>query len=249
MIVIGARQGWRVADELAAAEIPVVISPLENLPRTFDALGATLENAAKLSEAGVTVAFYNENVSVTHDLKSLRHVAGVAVANGMAYDAALEALTAAPAEIWGLGEGVGALDVGAPANLVVWSGDPFEFTTHAEHVFIDGRSVSLQTRQTLLRDRYTDLERGELPFAYRGAASDDIVADDVDGDTAPEEAPPAPAASDGAPPAPEPAPTVVPEETPDVDAAPAADEDAQAPVVEPVVEESAAPPDEEAAPA
>ena len=89
-----------------------------------------------------------------------------AVAYGMPWDAALRALTVAPAELWGIGERYGSLEPGRVADLVVWSGDPFELLTSAEHVFIDGREVPAETRQRELLERYRSLDE-PLPPAYR----------------------------------------------------------------------------------
>jgi imidazolonepropionase-like amidohydrolase len=151
-----------VADELATAGVPVLLDPLTNLPSNFDRLGARLDNAALLHEAGVTVAFSGAG---THNARKQRQAAGNAVANGLPWDAALAALTAAPADIFGLGDGAGRIEPGSPADLVIWSGDPLEVTTWADQVIIGGVSVDMVSRQTLLRGRY--LEAGTaLPRAY-----------------------------------------------------------------------------------
>jgi imidazolonepropionase-like amidohydrolase len=150
LILMGAVEGWRVADQLAARKVPVVIKPLTNIP-SFDALGATLENAARLATAGVSVVLSSFD---THNARNLRQEAGNAIANGLDRDAALRAVTLEPARVWGVADRLGSLDVGKDADVVVWSGDPFELTTRAEHVFIDGREVSSDTRQKQLFERY-----------------------------------------------------------------------------------------------
>lgn len=152
-IVIGGAQAWRVAGSLAQAGVPVILDPLVDLPDSFDALGATLENAARLHAAGVRIAFTNLNDG-THNARKVRQSAGVAVANGLPWDEALAALTANPAEIFGLGADYGRIAPGYVADLVLWSGDPLEVTTVAEQVWIDGRAQSMRSRQTELRDRY-----------------------------------------------------------------------------------------------
>jgi imidazolonepropionase-like amidohydrolase len=139
-----------VADQLAARKVPVVVKPLTNIP-SFDALGATLENAARLSKAGATVVLSSFD---THNARNLRQEAGNAIANGLDRDAALRAVTLEPARVWGVADRIGSLDVGKDADVVVWSGDPFELTTRAEHVFIAGREVSNDTRQKQLFERY-----------------------------------------------------------------------------------------------
>ncbi|GMU66659.1 MAG: amidohydrolase [Acidobacteriota bacterium] len=162
LIVVGGAEAWMVARELAAARIPVILNPMSNLP-DFESLGATLENAARLEAAGVTVAFASFDA---HNARDLRHAAGSAVAYGMPWDAALAAVTAVPARIWGIADRYGTLEPGKAADLVVWSGDPFELSTTAEHVFLDGREVGADSRQRQLLERYRRLD-GELPPAYR----------------------------------------------------------------------------------
>jgi N-acyl-D-aspartate/D-glutamate deacylase len=157
-VVLGGAQAWQVAAMLAEARVPVVLDPLVDLPDSFDQLGATLENAARLHRAGVRIAFTNLNDS-THNARKVRQAAGVAVANGLPWDAALAALTANPAEIFGLGAEYGRIAPGFVADLVLWSGDPLEVTTVAEQVWIDGRPQSMRSRQTELRDRYRPDER------------------------------------------------------------------------------------------
>jgi imidazolonepropionase-like amidohydrolase len=151
--VAGAQEGWEVAGELAAAGVPVLVEPLDNIP-SYDALGVRYENAALLARAGVTVALMETD---THNARNLRQQAGNAVAYGLPWEAALRAVTLAPAEIFGVAERYGSLDPGKVANVVVWSGDPFEFTTAVEHVLIRGAEVPLRSRQTELFERYRTL--------------------------------------------------------------------------------------------
>lgn len=152
-VIVGGAQAWQVAGQLAQAKVPVILDPLVDLPDSFDQIGATLENAARLHEAGVRIAFTNLNDG-THNARKVRQSAGVAVANGLPWDAALAALTANPAEIFGIGAEYGRIAPGYVADLVLWSGDPLEVTTVAEQVWIDGRAQSMRSRQTELRDRY-----------------------------------------------------------------------------------------------
>ena len=155
LVLVGASEGWMVADQLARAKVPVVLKPLTDIP-TFDSLGATLENAARLSRAGVVVALASFD---TQNSRNLRQEAGNAIANGMARDAALEAVTLAPARLWGVADRVGSIETGKDADLVIWSGDPFELTGGAERVFIKGVEVSRDTRQRALLAKYRTLPR------------------------------------------------------------------------------------------
>jgi imidazolonepropionase-like amidohydrolase len=161
LIVSGAAEGWIVARELAAAKTPVIINPMVNIPE-MATLGITLENAARLNTAGVNVVFASFE---SHNSRNLKQLAGNAVSYGMPFDAALRAITINPARLWGIGDHYGTLEVGKDADVVVWSGDPFELTTAVEHVFINGREVSQETRQRALFNRYRRLG-GALPEAY-----------------------------------------------------------------------------------
>ena len=153
LILAGAQEGWMIAPELAAAGVPLLVQPLDNIP-SYDALGVRYENAAVLAKAGVKVALLETD---THNARDLRQQAGNAVSYGMAWDQALRAVTLSPAEIFGVGDRYGSLDAGKVANVVVWSGDPFEFTSAVEHVFIRGREIPLRSRQTELFERYKTL--------------------------------------------------------------------------------------------
>jgi imidazolonepropionase-like amidohydrolase len=156
LVLTGCEEGWLVARELAAAHVPVIVSALPDLPRAFEALGARLDNAALLAAAGVQLAI-SPREDDSHASRTLRLEAGNAVANGLPWEAALAAITRVPAEIFDAATTVGTLAAGRSADLVVWSGDPFEPLTRPRHVFIRGREIPLRSRQTELRDRYRDL--------------------------------------------------------------------------------------------
>lgn len=150
LILMGAGEGWMIADQLAARKVPVVVKPLTNIP-TFDALGVSLETAARLSKAGVPLVLSSFD---THNARNIRQEAGNAIAYGLDRDAALRAVTLEPARVWGVADQVGSLEVGKDADLVVWSGDPFELTTTVERVFIKGVEIPKDTRQRQLLERY-----------------------------------------------------------------------------------------------
>jgi imidazolonepropionase-like amidohydrolase len=163
LVISGGTEAWLVAGRIAAGGVPVIIDPIENLPRRFEMLGATLENAARLHAAGVTVAF---STFESHNARNMRQAAGNAVAHGMPWEAALAAMTINPAMMFGQQAYSGSLEAGKDADLVIWNGDPLEHATSAERVFIRGRDIPMVSRHTLLRDRYRDLG-GPLPPQYR----------------------------------------------------------------------------------
>jgi len=161
-VVSGGTEAWMVADQLAEAGVPVLINALSNLPENLDQLGARLDNAALLNEAGVTISFFGAG---THQSRKLRQMAGNAVANGLPYEAGLAAMTVSPAVIFALGDDYGSIEQNSIADLVIWSGDPLEVTAAADQVIIAGKMVEMVSRQTLLRDRYLPADP-EMPRAY-----------------------------------------------------------------------------------
>ena len=153
LILADVAEAWEIADEIARAGVPVLVQPLDNIP-SYDALGIRYENAALLAKARVKVVLMETD---THNARNLRQQAGNAVSYGMSWDQALRAVTLSPAEVFGVADRYGSIEPGKVANVVVWSGDPFEFTTGVEHVLIRGREIALKSRQTELLERYKKL--------------------------------------------------------------------------------------------
>jgi imidazolonepropionase-like amidohydrolase len=169
VILKGALEAWRVADALAAANIPVILDPTINLPLYFDHVGVRADNATLLDRAGVRIALHASfSIYTTYNAAfALREVAGVAVANGLDHHAALAALTTNPAAVWGVNDRYGTIAPGRDADLLIWDGDPFEPLTTLVGVILQGQDVSMHTRQTALRDRYKPgTSTSPLPPAY-----------------------------------------------------------------------------------
>lgn len=163
-VIAGGAEAWMVADRLASSGVGVLLDPLTNLPYDFDQVGARLDNAALLNRAGVSIGFIN-STDPTHNARSLRYAAGVAVAHGLPWDAALAALTVNPARLFGVDHFTGTIEEHQRADVVIWSGDPLEATTAADLVIIDGKRDPMVSRQTLLRDRYLPASP-DRPRAY-----------------------------------------------------------------------------------
>ena len=163
--LVGASEGWKVADEIAAAGVPVFVDTLANLPADFDQIGATLENAARMDQAGVEVGFAMSGDG-SHYARKLRQLAGNAVSYGMPWEAALAGLTRVPAQAFGVGNEVGGIAVGRRADLALWSGDPLDVAHTATQVWMGGRATPMKSRQTELRDRYLHRAESVLPPAY-----------------------------------------------------------------------------------
>lgn len=149
----GGAEAWRVTTALAAARVPVILDPLDNLPDSFDKVGATLTNAARLRAAGVTVAISINDTDVD-DAGKTRQAAGNAVAHGMPKWDAIAAVTRVPAEIFGIADRFGSIERGRTADLVLWSGDPLEVSSLPDLVVTGGRVQTLESRHTALRDRH-----------------------------------------------------------------------------------------------
>lgn len=162
--IFGGAEAWMVAREIAAAKVPVFTGAMNNIPGDFNSLGQRQENAAMLRAAGVTVVLIGNGPGdpASFNVRNIRQEAGNAVAYGLSWDDALRAITLTPAEVLGVAGEVGALAAGRDANVVVWSGDPFEFGSVAEQVFVRGRTFTTKSRQQMLTERYMT-----LPPAYR----------------------------------------------------------------------------------
>ncbi len=163
LILEGAEEGWMVAADLARAGVPVLIDTEAALPDQFETLGSRLDNAARLQAAGVLVAI--EGSRDFNNLRQERFNAGTAVANGLPYGAALAAITANPARIWGQGDRVGSLEPGKDADVVIWNGDPLETSSYPVEVFIAGQDQPMTSRALELRDRYLNPDK-TYPPAY-----------------------------------------------------------------------------------
>lgn len=169
LVLVGATEGWMVADDIAAAQVPVIIDPHDNLPEGFEDIGATMYNAVRLSKAGVKVA-----ISDLHDddfnTRLIPQHAGNTLATGMEWQDAFESITSVPAEIFGLDDKFGALAPGMAADVVMWNGDPLELLSSPDSVWIGGKPQSMESRQTRLRDRYLGVKKettGKYGYSYR----------------------------------------------------------------------------------
>ena len=153
LILSQASEAWRVGDQIARAQVPVILDPIVNLPSRYETLGARLDNVAILHQTGVNLLFTGKGGAGAHNPYLVRQSAGNAVANGLPKLAAIAAMTSNPAKVFGL-KGAGTINTGQLANLVLWSGDPLEMTSEPDLVLINGENMPLTSRSTRLRDRY-----------------------------------------------------------------------------------------------
>jgi imidazolonepropionase-like amidohydrolase len=172
-VFVGVTEGWRVAPHLAQAGIPVIASALNDLPASFEMLGATQSNIGRMKDAGVRVAIGMINDRDSHQLRYTTQYAGNLVsletvpnATGLSWDEAFAAISSVPADIMGVGDRYGSLRPGRAGDVVVWDGDPLELSSAPTTVIIDGVEQPLANRQARLRDRYARPTEGDLPKAY-----------------------------------------------------------------------------------
>jgi imidazolonepropionase-like amidohydrolase len=170
LVLVGVTEGWLVAGEIAAARVPVIANGLNDLPESFEQLGATQSNIGRMMRAGVKVAI---NAATLQNPRRLQQVAGNLVAlnkvpgaAGLSWGQAFAAISAVPAEISGMGGKAGVLKAGALGDVVIWSEDPLEAGAVPTQVFIGGIRQDLTTHQSRLRDRYKTLDESQRPEAY-----------------------------------------------------------------------------------
>ncbi len=161
LVLSGAQDAVVVKEHIAKANIPVIISAMDNLPGSFDSLHANLNNAGLLEKAGVKVLL-TVGGDASHNIYQLRFDAGNAVSYGMSQQGALKAVTSNVADVFGIN--AGSIEVGKAADVVMWTNDPFEISSNVSRMFINGTEVSTQSRQDKLRDRYTT--DSNMPRAY-----------------------------------------------------------------------------------
>ena len=161
LVLSGAQDAVVVKKQLADAQVPVIVSAMDNLPGSFDSLHASLTNAGELEKAGVKVLLAVGG-DASHNIYQLRFDAGNAISYGMSQQGALKAVTSNIADVFAID--AGRVEIGKVADVVIWSNDPFELNSHVTNMFINGEEVSTESRQDKLRERYTS--ESEMPRAY-----------------------------------------------------------------------------------
>ena len=161
LIIKGAQDASLVASKIAESNTPLIINPINNIPGSFDELASNIQMASRLEREGIDLMF---NTPRSHNFHLVRQGAGVAVANGMSYEAAISAITSTPAKVFNI-EQRGEIKSGYFADIVIWDADPLEPSSMPEYVFINGKSIDLTSRSSRLRDRY--ISQPEKPNTYR----------------------------------------------------------------------------------
>ncbi len=170
LILAGAGEGWMVAQEIAAARVPVMASAIADLPASFEQLAATESNVGRLQRAGVTVGVLFDGSGGEHVLTqfagNLVAIGKIPGAAGLDWGQAFAAITSKPAQVMGVDDQIGSLRTGRRADVVLWDGDPLELSSLPLAVWIDGKPQPIRSRQNRLRDRYLTPVDGALPKAY-----------------------------------------------------------------------------------
>jgi imidazolonepropionase-like amidohydrolase len=160
LTIVGGLDAWRVADELKAADVPVIVGATEMLPlRRDDDFEAAYANPARLHAAGVRFCIANSPVAATAspgNERNLPYHAARAAAHGLPPEIALRAVTLSAAELLGVGAELGSIEVGKRATLIVTDGDPLEIPTQVQLAFIDGAQIDLRSRHTQLYEKYRE---------------------------------------------------------------------------------------------
>ena len=150
LVILGASEAWRVSQQLSEAKIPVILFPIDNIPSSFNKLGARLDNAYLLNKAGVEILLGSQE---THNSYLSRQGAGIAVSYGLPWNEALKGLTKNIANVFKLGKR-GSIQEGNIADLVIWDGDPLEVSSFVEGVYLSGRKQAVENRSMKLKERY-----------------------------------------------------------------------------------------------
>jgi imidazolonepropionase-like amidohydrolase len=169
VILSGCAEGWKVAKLLAEKKVPCLVGPVLAAPRqSHEPYDTAFHNATVLWKSGVRFAF---RTSESSNVRNLPYHAGMAAAFGLPREEALRAVTLSPAEILGVADQLGSLDVGKRADVVVADGDLLEIRTHVKHLFIGGSEVPLDTKHTRLYETYKKRLAAPAPSPASAAPS------------------------------------------------------------------------------
>ena len=158
LVLVGGADAWRVADQLADRNIPVIVSNVLRVPlRRWEDYNTPFANPAKLAQAGVTISIATSGGTFdAGHVRNLPYEAAMAVAHGLDAGEALKAVTLYPAQILGVDDRLGSLDVGKDATFIVTDGDPLDIRTQVERAFVQGREIDLSSRHTTLYEKYSE---------------------------------------------------------------------------------------------
>ena len=158
LVIVGGADAWRIADVLAERDVPVIVTAVHNPPqRRWENYATPSENPVRLHEAGVRVAIASlgGTFEAPHE-RNLPYEAAEAVAWGLAPEEALRMITLYPAQILGIDDRVGSLEVGKDATFIVTDGDPLDIRTQVLRAYVQGREIDLSSRHSALDAKYSE---------------------------------------------------------------------------------------------
>jgi imidazolonepropionase-like amidohydrolase len=164
LVLADADDAWRIADELARADVPVIVDTLTLPARADEPYDTSFAAAGLLAKAGVRVAFKvgGPGPGGASFVRNLAHQASMAVGFGLAEDKALEAITLEPARIYGVDDRVGSIAPGKDATVIVTDGDVLDIRSRVVAAFVDGRELDLSDRHKRLYERYRNRPKVEV---------------------------------------------------------------------------------------
>lgn len=152
IIILGGSEAHKIADFLSEKKVPVILGQIHTLPSSEDTpYSQPFSHPKILSDAGVLFCISTGDSS---NARNLPYQAAMAAAFGLSREEALKAVTLYPAQILGLGDQLGSIEVGKRANLILTTGDPLEIRTEVKQVFIEGRPSDMSSKHTRLYDKY-----------------------------------------------------------------------------------------------
>ncbi|MGH2569511.1 MAG: amidohydrolase family protein, partial [Bacteroidota bacterium] len=158
LVIVGGRDSWRVADQLKAKDIPVIVTPIHAAPaRRWEDYDTQFTLPMKLQSAGVRFCISGD--ASASNSRNTPHHAATAVAYGLPKEDGLKAITLYAARVLGIADRVGSLEVGKDATLIVTDGDPLELSTSVERVFMQGKTIDLRDKHKQLYNKYKEKYR------------------------------------------------------------------------------------------
>ncbi len=174
IIITGGTDAWKLADELKARNVSVIVGPVMKRPlESYDPFDAPYANAGHLHQAGVRFCIRSNSA---WNSRNTPFEAAMAVAYGLPEDAALRAITLSAAEILGVENQIGSLTRGKLANLIIADGSPLQHTSHIKAVCVNGKMLRPESKQTRLYERY----RARLLETKKALKSDSVTPDPLE---------------------------------------------------------------------
>ena len=160
-IIVGGQEAWKAADELKKNNIAVIYTNIYSLPvREDDPYDSLYEAPSKMQQSGIKYCISTGEAGP--EVRDLPYHAGLASSFGLSKEDALKSVTLYPAQILGVSDKLGSIEVGKMANIVVTDGDMLDPRTNVKYLFIEGRMLPLTSRHTELFDSFKDRKSSDI---------------------------------------------------------------------------------------